>query len=264
MSICALSLCAGVAIGDIADNFEGYSVGEFPGGVWQDTTAFIDEPTHLGSSLSVIQTVDAFGNATQAVQIADHLGTSGGLISRVDAASTQRFEIDLRLDQRGNGSQPNWMSAVGFVQDTDQADFNWSPQAFVYTAGNGRFRLFVQNIDGQGSFSRDWGMGNGQWEMDTWYRVSLEVDTVNGIFDASVTDIASGETISSTHRTYVGWDAEFGQYDLVSAMDGEYGSNAGTIANIATYDNANYVPAPGVLGVAAFGGLCATRRRRTM
>ena len=264
MGIGALMLCAGLAVGDIADDFESYGVGSVPGGVWQDTINFIDAPTHPASSVSVIQTADAFGNMTNAVQIVDHIGSSGGMMSRVGAAAFQRFEIDVRLDQQGNGSSPNWMSAIGFVQDTEQADFNWSPQAFVYTTGSGRFRLYVQNNDGQGTGFRDWGMGVGQLSLDSWYRVSLEVDTVNGIFDASVIDVATGDVLSSTHRTYTGWDAGFGQYDLVSFMDGEYGSNPGTISNISTYDNANYVPAPGVLGIAALGGMCATRRRRSM
>jgi len=263
-AIVALALSAGVAFGDIADDFEGYAVGGLPGGAWQDAVNFIDEPTHPGDSISVIQTVNAFGNQTNAVQIADQIGTSGGMMSQVDHTDTQRFEIDVRLDQRGNGSSPNWMSASGFFQNTDQTDFNWSPQAVVYAASNGRFRLFVQNNDGRGSGSRDFAMGNGQWAMDTWYRVSLEVDSVNGIFDASVTDIASGDVLSTTHRSYAGWNAEFGQYDLVSVNDGEYGSNPGTIGNMSSYDNANYVPAPSALGVLGLGGMMATRRRRSM
>lgn len=264
IGIGALAVCGTLASGDIADNFEGYVIGGLPGGVWQDAVNFIDEPTHPGDSISVIQTVDAFGNATRAVQIGDHVGTSGGLMASVDAAATQRFEIDLRLDQQGNGSSPNWMSAVGFFQDTDQTDFNWGPQAVVYASGNGRFRLFVQNNDGRGSASRDFGMGQGQWALDTWYRVSLEVDSVSGVFDASVTDIATGEVLSSTNRTYAGWNAEFGQYDLVSVNDGEYGSNPGTIGNMASYDNANYVPAPGAIGVLTVGALLSGRRRRSM
>jgi hypothetical protein len=251
-----------LAMADISDDFESYSSGTLPGGVWQDAVNFIDEPSHPGNSISVIQTADAFGNNTNAVQIADHVGTSGGMMARVDAAENQRFEIDVRLDQRGNGSTPNWMSAVGFFQDTDQTDFNWGPQAVVYAAPNGRWRLFIQNLDGQGSFSRDFGMGNGQWSMDTWYRVSLEVDTANGIFDASVVDVATGQVVSSTNRSFVGWNSEFGQYDLVSVNDGEYGSNPGTVGNMASFDNASYVPTSGTLGMLIVGGLMGTQRRR--
>jgi hypothetical protein len=262
ISIGALMMSAGLVNADIADNFEGYAIGELPGGVWQDAANFVDSPTNPGDSISVIQTVDAFGNSTRAVQIGDQIGTSGGLMASVTHSDIQRFEIDVRLDQRGNGSTPNWMSAVGFFQDTAQSDFNWSPQAMVYASGNGRFRLFVQNRDGQGSFARDFGLGNAQWSMDTWMRISLEADTTNGIFDVLITDIASGDVIADVSRTYVGWDAQFGQYDLVSANDGEYGSNPGTIANKSTFDNANYIPAPGAMGIIAFGGLCAARRRR--
>ncbi|MDF1810079.1 MAG: hypothetical protein P1U42_10325 [Phycisphaerales bacterium] len=249
--------CAG-----IFDDFEGYSPGGLPGGVWQDAVNFIDSPTHPGDSISVIQTADAFGNQTNAVQIADHVGTSGGMMAAVNPANIQRFEIDVRLDQQGNGSAPNWMSATGFFQDTDQTDFNWGPQAVVYASGNGRFRLFVQNNDGRGSGSRDFGMGAGQWSLDTWYRVSLEVDTENGIFDASVTDITSGELLSSTHRTYTGWNSEFGQYDLVSVNDGEYGTSSGTIGNMSSYDNANYVPTPSSIMILGAGALLTNRRRR--
>jgi len=247
----------------ISDNFEGYTQGGLPGGVWQDAVNFIDSPTHAGDSISVIQTADAFGNQTNAVQIADHVGTSGGMMASVHTANVQRFDIDVRLDQQGNGSVPNWMSATGFFQDTDQTDFNWSPQAVVYASGNGRFRLFVQNNDGRGSGSRDFGMGAGQWALDTWYRVSLEVDTENGIFDASVTNIASGELLSSTHRTYTGWNSEFGQYDLVSVNDGEYGTTPGSIGNMSSYDNASYVPTPSSLTILGAGALFMNRRRRT-
>tara|TARA_R110002072_G_scaffold150953_1_gene299733 strand:- start:76754 stop:77560 length:807 start_codon:yes stop_codon:yes gene_type:complete len=263
IGIVALSVCAGMAVGGISDDFESYVLGGLPGGVWQDATSFIDEPTHTGDSVSVIQTTDAFGNLTNAVQINDHIGTSGGIMGRVEHTSVQRFEIDVRLDQPGNGSSPNWMSAVGFFQETDQTDFNWSPQAMVYASNNGRFRLFVQNADGRNSASRDFGMGLGSWSLDTWYRVSLEVDTENGIFDASVVEIATGEELSSTHRVYSGWNSEFGQYDLVSANDGEYGSTPGTRGNMATFDNTSYTPAPGALGVLTIGGLGATRRRRS-
>ena len=262
IGIVALSVCAAMAIGGLSDDFESYVIGGLPGGAWQDATDFINFPTHPGDSVSVIQTSDAFGNLTNAVQISDHVGTSGGLISQVEHTSVQRFEIDVRLDQQGNGSAPNWMSAVGFFQDTDQSDFNWSPQAVVYASNNGRFRLFVQNADGRGGTSRDFGMGLGAWSLDTWYRVTLEVDSENGVFDASVIEIATGEELSSTHRVYTGWNSEFGQFDLVSVNDGEYGSNPGTRGNMSTYDNASYTPAPGALGVLAIGGLGATRRRR--
>ena len=263
IAIIGTLLCGvGVVHADIVDDFESYATGSVPGGVWADATSYIDEPTHTGNSVSVIDTTDAFGNATRAVQINDHVGTSGGLISDVGHASNQRFEIDVHLDQRGNGSQPNWMSAVGFFQNTGQSDFNWSPQAVVYASGTGRFRLFVQNADGAGTASRDFGLSGGVWSLDTWYRISLGADTVNGIFDVTITDLATGSVIADVSRTYNGWNAAFGQYDLVSVNDGEYGSNPGTIGNMSTYDNARYVPAPGACSLLGCAGLFAIKRRR--
>ncbi len=260
--LCALLCGAGVVHADIVDDFESYTPGGLPGGIWQDATSYIDAPTHTGNSVSVIDTTDAFGNATRAAQINDHIGTSGGLISNVGHSNTQRFEIDLRLDQRGNGSSPNWMSAVGFFQNTDQTDFNWNPQAVVYASAGGRFRLFVQNADGQGGAFRDFGLNGGVYSLDTWYRIALEADTINGVFDVTITDLASGSVIADATRTYAGWNASLGQYDLISVNDGEYGNNPGTIGNMSTYDNARYIPAPGAIGVLGIGALAMTRRKR--
>jgi len=258
----ALMLSVGVVSADIIDDFESYTIGSVPGGIWQDASSFISNPTNPGPTVSVIGTNDANGNATRAVQINDGIGSSGGLIAGVSTSATQRFEIDVRLDQQGNGSAPNWMTAIGFVQNTVQDDFNWMPQAFVYASGNGRFRLFVQNADGQGSASRDFGLNGGVWSMDTWYRVALEADTVNGVFDVTITDLVSGNVTADISRTYAGWNSDFGMYDLVSVNDGAYGNNPGSIGNMSSYDNAAYTPAPGVLMVLGCSGLIATRRQR--
>ncbi len=258
----ALALSAGCACAGIMDDFESYQPGSVPGGVWSDAADYVVNPSNPGPTVSVIDTTDAFGNATRAVQINDGIGTSGGLISNVGHTDTQRFEIDVRLDQRGNGSAPNWMSAVGFFQDTDQTDFNWSPQAVVYASGNGRFRLFVQNADGRGGASRDFGLSGGVYSLDTWYRVSLEADTINGVFDVTITNLETDTVIADVTRTYTGWNAEFGRYDLVSVNDGEYGTNPGTIGNMSSYDNARYVPTPGVISVLGCAGALASRRRR--
>ena len=256
-------LCGvGVVHAAIVDDFEVYTPGSVPSGVWRDAADYVTDPSNPSPTALVIGTTDAMGNATQAVQIRDAIGTSGGLIARVGHSDVQRFQVDVRLDQQGNGSVPNWMSAVGFFQDTAQTDFNWSPQAVVYASGNGRFRLFVQNADGQGGASRDFGLQGGAWSMNTWYRVVLEADTVNGLFDVAITDLDSGSVIADVSRSYTGWNADFGRYDLVSMNDGEYGSNPGTIGNMSSYDNANYVPAPGVISLLGSGALLATRRRR--
>ena len=262
MTLGALLLSAGAVRADIADDFESYQIGMVPGGAWQDASTYVVNPTNPGPTVSVIDTTNAQGNATRSVQITDGIGSSGGLMAEVAHTGTQRFEIDVRLDQQGNGSAPNWMTAIGFVQNTVQDDFNWMPQAFVYASTNGRFRLYVRNADGQTGASRDFGLNGGVWSMDTWYRVQLEADTVAGVFDVTITDLVSGSVIADVSRTYAGWNPEFGQYDLVSVNDGEYGNNPGTIGNMSSYDNAAYTPAPGSVGLLGCAGLIVARRRR--
>lgn len=263
-AIVTVLVFAGSVRADIFDGFESYSVGGQPGGIWEDASAYITNPTSNDPTMSVISTTDAFGNATQAVQIsADNIGTSGGIMGRVGHHSIQRFETDLRLDQAGNGSSPNWISAAGFVQVTDQSDFNWMPQAFVYANGNSnRFRLYVRNADGQSGASRDFGLGTESWSYNTWYRVVLEVDTTTGVFSTLITDIESGQIISDVSRTYAGWNEDFGQYDVISINDGEYGSNPGTVGNSATIDNLGYIPSPGSFIVLLSGGAMLGKRRR--
>jgi hypothetical protein len=263
MSFVAIAGFASALNAGVTDDFESYGLGGTPAGIWQDASSFIDSPSNPGPTVSVITTADAQGNATQAVQIQDGLGSSGGIIGRVGHLDVQRFETDLRLDQRGNGSNPNWISAAGFIQETDQDDFNWMPQAFVYaTKNSNRFRLYVRNADGRNGASRDYGLGVHSWELDTWYRIVLDVDTTTGVFDVSIINKATGEVLVDGTKTYAGWNSEFGQYDAISINDGEYGSNVGTIGNMATIDNVNYVPAPGVLGIATMSGLLVARRRR--
>jgi hypothetical protein len=258
-----ISLLSSLAIAGVTEDFEGYSIGDSPAGIWQDAADFITNPTNASPTVQIIGTTDAMGNATNAMQIQDGLGTSGGLIAQVGHDRIQRFETDLRLDQAGNGSSPNWISAAGLFQQTVQDDFNWMPQAFVYaTRGSNRFRLFVQNADGRGGANRDFGLGIHSWEFDTWYRVVLEADTQTGQFDVSIINQETGEVLVDATRTYLNWNSAFGQYDHITVNDGEYGNTIGTIGNMATIDNIGYVPSPAsVMGLVG-GGLIGSRRRR--
>ncbi len=264
-AIGALTLTVSAAgAGVVSEGFEGYDIGDSPAGIWRDVSSFIDSPSNPGPTVSVIETQDAFGSMTRAMQInGDGIGSSGGIAGQVEHSRYQRFETDLRLDRGGNGSNPNWIAASGFFQETDQSDFNWMPQAFVYaTRGSNRFRLYVRNADGQNGASRDFGLGAHSWSFDTWYRIVLEVDTESGVFDTTIVDIESGETIVEISRTYNGWNSEWGRYDFISVNDGEYGTNPGTIGNIATIDNIGYVPAPGSVMVLLGAGALGARRRR--
>ncbi|MFK7759224.1 MAG: MYXO-CTERM sorting domain-containing protein [Phycisphaerales bacterium] len=261
-AIAALMLLGTGAWADVVDDFESYTVGESPAGIWQDASSFIVDPTNPGPTVAVIGTTDASGNATQAVQIQDGLGTSGGILGQVQHTDIQRVEMDLRLDQIGNGSNPNWIAAAGFAQVTEQDDINSMPQAFVYADKNSnRFRLFVNNGDGGPGF-RDFGLGANSWELDTWYRIVIEVDTQAGVFEVSIVNGETGDVLTDITRTYNGWNSDFGQYDLIGVIDGEYGASVGTVANMASIDNVSYVPAPGTLAAGMLGLGALGRRRR--
>jgi len=266
-NICAIGvfMLAGTsAWAGVVDDFEGYEVGSMPGGDWQDATDYIENSTIQSPSAGVIDTTDAFGNATRAVQIHENgIGTSGGIALRVEHTDIQRFETDIRIDQVGNGNYPNWTYAAGLFQETDQNDLIRMPQALVYSLNNSRgFRLYIHNADGNGGLTRDISLGSAQYEPGSWYRIAMEVDTTSGDFITTVTDIATGEEVVSHNLSIANWNSDFGQYDLISINDGEYGSNPGTIGNMTTIDNVSYVPAPGAGLVLLCGGIFGTSRRR--
>jgi hypothetical protein len=263
-AIAALSITTGVCSADVSDDFERYELGLFPGGSWQDASDFVTKSTIPSPTASMIATTDASGSATRAVQIHDALGTSGGIITRVEHQRVQRFEADLRFDQASDGRYPNWIAAAGFFQGTDEPDLISMPQAVIYSLNTDRkFRLYVHNADGNGGRTLDVVLGDNEWEMGSWYRVMLEVDTQTGEFASTVIDLSSGEEIIRSENALNNWESAFGHYDLISINDGEYGSQLGTVGNIATIDNVSYTPSPGVLvSFLAAGGVMSIRRRR--
>jgi len=252
------------AWGGVIDDFESYEIGAFPGGSWHDASDHIDNPTIPSPSASVIQTTNASGNQTQAVQIhGDGIGTSGGIAMSVEHSMIQRFETDIRIDQTGNGSYPNWTYAAGFFQETDQNDLISMPQAVVYSLNNSQaFRLYIHNADGNGGLIRDLSLGAARYELDTWYRIVMEVNTDTGEFLTTIVNLESDEEVINRTLNVDGWNSDFAQYDLISVNDGEYGNNPGTLGNIATIDNVNYVPAPASAWVVGLSVLGLLERRR--
>jgi hypothetical protein len=261
-AIAALMLAGTSAWGGVSDDFESYAVGGLPGGDWQDFSDWVANPTIPSPSATVVQTTDAHGNQTRAVQIdGDGIGTSGGIGALVEHSRVQRFEADIRIDQRGDGSYPNWTYAAGFFQVTDQTDPIRMPQALVYSLNNSNeFRLYIHNADGNGGRTRDIAFGV-DYELDTWYRIALEVDTDNGQFSTTIINLESGEQIVDRSITVRNWDSNFGQYNMISLNDGEYGPDIGSIGNITSIDNVSYVPAPASVSLFGFGMLCQRRRR---
>lgn len=262
-AIAALMLAGTSAWGGVTDDFESYEVGQLPGGDWQDFSDWVANPTILSPSATLVQTTDAHGNQTQAVQIdGDGIGTSGGIGALVEHSRVQRFEADIRIDQRGDGNYPNWTYAAGFFQVTDQTDPIRMPQALVYSLNTSRaFRLYIHNADGNGGLTNDVALDGALYELDTWYRIAIEVDTATGEFETSIINLETGEQVVDHAHSVTNWNSDFGQYNMISVNDGEYGSRPGTLGNITTIDNVTHVPAPAGVGLLGLGALCVQRQR---
>lgn len=256
------AIVAGTASGQFVDDFESYAVGGSPGGVWVDASTRIDAPTVPAPSATIIETTDAFGNATRALQTVDAIGTSSGSLAQIDASLGGTMSMNLRIDQFTDVTRgATWSAAVGFLQDTGVADFNTGPQAVVYAGvGTPTFRVFVNN---NGRFT-DFAISGALVELDTWFNIELSIDSELGTVGARVVDIATGDVTGETTRAIAGWSSADARYDALAFFDGEYQTVGGTQGGLATIDGVSFVaiPTPGAFAVLALGVSVAVRRRR--
>lgn len=263
--VAAAGLVASSSIGQsvvLEDGFESYQVGTLPGGPWADATSRIDAPTVPAPSALLIDTTDAFGNPTRALQTVDAIGTSSGVLAEFAPVNASRVTADVRIDQFTNVRRgATWSAAVGFVQDTPGVeDFNFGPQAVVYAAvGTPTYRVFVSN-DGN---SFDFEIPGAVVALDAWVTIDISIDAAAGSVEASVSDPVSGAVLGEVARTFDMWSAAEAQYDAVALFDGEYNTVGGTQGGLATFDNVVHtvIPAPASTAV-LMGATLLLRRRR--
>ncbi|MEM9372087.1 MAG: hypothetical protein AAGA55_00450 [Planctomycetota bacterium] len=256
--LAAIGAAVGIAApasGDIFhDDFESYPTGAFPGGAWQDIDSRVfDNPTP-GPTMRVIDTVDARGNATRAIQ-STQVGGTNGVFADLASSRVHTMSVDMRIDSTPRAN--SWPMAVGFTQQTAPGlDINRQSQAVVYAWSNRRFFLFVsQEFGGPAANLVLPGL---TFTEDTWYTVSLTTDTELGTFQARILDAITGEVLSSRDYTASVWDPTLADYDSLSFFDGEpAGSTNGVQASL---DNVRYVPAPSTCLV--LGAICLGARRR--
>lgn len=255
----AFSAAAIVAVasgGTIRDDFESYDPGSFPGGSWQDIFGRVVANPTPGPTMSVIDTIDAHGNATRAIQSSQVSGTNG-VFASIASSRTHSMSVDMRIDSTPRAN--SWPMAVGFTQQTvPGADINVQSQAVVYAWSNRHFFLFVsQELGGPAA---NLVLPGFQFSENSWYTVSLTADTETGSFQARILDAVTGEVLTSRDYTASVWDPSKANYDSLSMFDGE---PVGSVNGVqATLDNVNYVPAPsaGCLMLTAMT-LWARRRR---
>lgn len=243
----------------ISDDFEGYAPGTFPG-AWQDvadvaTTLPLPPPV----SGTVVDTTDAFGNATRAFAPVDALASSSGIYQQVTVGNFYRLSVDIRVDQFADqpaASVTDWAMQMGFAE---LGDFALTPQVGIYASSlTESWRLYHAT---NGFDDLELGV---PVALGTWYNVLLELDATTGITHSVITDILTGTTLVDRSDQLSDWIGS--NFDTIALFDGEL-SSANTIANLAVIDNVNVrstvaEPATGLLALAAVGIWGAVARRR--
>lgn len=245
----------------ITDDFENAAPGQLPGGVWKDVIDRVAGANTPAPTATTIETIDAHGNQTLAVQTIPAVGTSQGIYAEINAAPKHAMTVDVRIDQFSNApTVTRWPIAVGYTYDATNADINEDPHAVIYPYHDGRWYLFIKPTTGDGN-GINLLIPTPLLELDRWYTVSLDADVSAGTFDAAILDAVTGETIGSRSTTVQNWDPAQNQYDAIAFYDGEVGATTGTPGR-ATIDNVNYIPSPGTAAVLVLPACSAMRRCR--
>lgn len=248
----------------IAENFEYYSSESVPGGPWVDMRTLVPNSISPNPSGRIISTPGPLGTVTQAYRTTRAVGTSQGIVAPIAAAPTVSISADIRYDFYDNSSNQNgggWPMAIGFFQTTSGTDPNFSPQVTLYSDSTFRnWSLYVQTSPSPDDFQFIQ-LTNAVTEVNTWYSMSLQVDTQSGVITSQVRVPGSKAFLVNDTRTINGWNTSFARYNFGGAVDGEYFTNA-TLGGQATVDNIVLAPSPGVIGLAIPVLVASSRRRR--
>lgn len=255
-AVAALMMNTGAIGAPILDGFESYAVGGLPGGVWQDIRSRATANPGSSPSMRVVETSDARGVSTNAIQSIGEVGTNG-VFAEIESADVHSFSVDIRIDALADPRE-GWPMGVGFLNDVGQGDVNQNPHAVVYAWTNRTWRMYYR--PGEDRPALDVLISGDQFELDSWYTISMRVDRTIGEFQISILDAMSGEETNSRSVLASNWDAERSDFDAIGFFDGE--SGGADSYGQATLDNVRYVPAPGATGVLAALSGCLLRRTR--
>ncbi len=237
--LAAIGPQGGVAGQVFRDDFEAYAPGSFPAGSWHDVFERVGNPSVPPPTATIIETIDAHGAPTRALQTARAFRSASGAFSLIDPANTHQMSIDVRIDGFAAPNQ-GWPIGVGYIQDVGFSDVNENPQNLVYAWTDRRWHLFVsQGVDRP---AIDVLINSPPIVVGRWYTISIGVDTQNGFVSATVSDAASGSVLGSLSGSVPSWDPARGAYDAITMFDGE--SPGATTAGQATVDNVRYLPEP--------------------
>jgi len=253
-----------------SDNFESYPIGSFPAPKWSEfSTLFAPlpgDPPPLVPSMTVVDTTDAFGHATKALQNVDVVSQTKGVYAPLASGNLLSVGADVRT-LRYSTSDPTLVkpyqdeaATVGmFTANPNSAPFlaiYASSTTHGWRLGYTGDAVTSPNID-------DYDLGAAAL-VGVWYHVALELDRQTGSFHSMVTDVASGITVVDSVITHANWQLGFDNFDSILFAPTENGfrkpGDPGytTVANIMQVDNVNVaaVPEPSTYAL-LFAGLCS-------
>jgi len=146
------------------DNLQGNQLGRFPRG-WQDVALTDPTGAAVSPSAQVIETTDAFGHQTKAVQFLPEIGVDKGIYRAIEPTGHYSVRADVRIDQFSDydlagvcgGSEQSrllsvrlscWIGARRPGPDRVREDHDrWIAAAFV--AGHGHLcRCRIERMEG--------------------------------------------------------------------------------------------------------------------
>jgi hypothetical protein len=225
------------------DNFQGNQIGRFPRG-WQDVA--LTDPTGeaVSPSAQVIETTDAFGHQTKAVQFQPQIGIDKGIYRAIEPDGHYSIRADVRIDQFSDydpseyvedpnnpgfypcgcpvGSELEFPVQIGFAKTmTDGSPLHLWPQMGIYA----------------GAISKEWKVFD--WTANTytdhtlglpvvlgkWYGIEFDVDAPDATMRSLITDRASGDVLvdrTEDLTQFGNWDPTIdGSFDLEALFGGE-------------------------------------------
>ena len=273
-ALCAL-FSAPTLAASTSDDFESYATGSFPVPKWSEFGTFgptnPDYPPAVLPSMTVVDTLDAFGHATKALQNVDGAGSPKGVYAPQATGSTLSVSADVRTLRYSNsdpGTVLPWQDGAAMV-GMFTANRASSPFASIYASSTTHGWRFAYSGDATLSPLLDDYDLSAPALLDVWYHVALDIDRQTGSFHSRITDIASGVVVVDNVVTYANYQPSFDSFDSIFFAPVEvgaklpWGPGSTTIANIAQTDNVNIaaVPEPETYAL-MLAGLCAMALRQ--
>ncbi len=201
----------------VTDDFESHPVGAFPGGEWHDISDRVVDAPAVTPTMLVVETTDAHGNPTNAVQTNQAPGTNGLYQYVSPETSIHHLRMNVRVDSM-HSANAGWPVSMGYSRYLGEGDVNANPQALIYVWTGRVWNLFLALGDGRPAL--DLRIHGPQLVVGRWYTLTLDVDVQTGVFDARVFDAVTGDLLNSRTHTYPGWDPEVDSFTSITVFDG--------------------------------------------